>query len=234
MTNPHEPRDSSCTSYDQDTRNPQPVNTQGEPGKIDFSKKNTLFEFWHQLEEGITFLSGFLRSPKEVGSVVPSSRFLERRVVQMAQLDQADSVIELGPGTGGSTRAILRSMPKHGALMAVELDPYFVGMLSSRLKDPRLVIQHGCAEKLSEYLEQHNFPPPKAIISGIPFSTIPEEVGVGIISAIKEVLAPGGCFVAYQFRRAVADRARPIWGEPIACREFMNIPPMQVFRWCKD
>ena len=62
-----------------------------------------------------TFLQEFVRHPRQVASVVPSSRFLERRIVEAAGIRSAKVVVELGPGTGGTTRAILRS-PAHGVL----------------------------------------------------------------------------------------------------------------------
>ncbi len=69
-----------------------------------------------QQDDRLAFLKGFLREPKGVGSVIPSSRFLERKMVRMAGVAQAESVIELGPGTGGTTRAILAAMPETATL----------------------------------------------------------------------------------------------------------------------
>ena len=58
----------------------------------------------------VLFLQDFLKRPREVGSIIPSSRFLERRIVRCAELRNASTVVELGPGTGGTTRAVLRAM----------------------------------------------------------------------------------------------------------------------------
>ncbi|HLS56667.1 MAG TPA: methyltransferase type 12 [Zeimonas sp.] len=185
-----------------------------------------------QQDDRLAFLKGFLRDPRDVGSVIPSSRFLERRMVRMAGVAQAESVIELGPGTGGTTRAILAAMPASATLLAIELDPMFADHVRT-IDDRRLIVHQGSAEHLAELIAAHRLRPPNAILSGIPFSTMPEDVGTRIIEAIRDVLAPGGCFVAYQFRGAVADRARPILGEPEVSPEFLNIPPMRVYRWRK-
>ena len=185
-----------------------------------------------QQDDRLAFLKGFLRDPRDVGSVIPSSRFLERRMVRMAGVAQAESVIELGPGTGGTTRAILAAMPASATLLAIELDPMFADHVRT-IDDRRLIVHQGSAENLAELIAAHRLRPPNAILSGIPFSTMPEDVGTRIIEAIRDVLAPGGCFVAYQFRGAVADRARPILGEPEVSPEFLNIPPMRVYRWRK-
>ena len=185
-----------------------------------------------QQDDRLAFLKGFLREPKGVGSVIPSSRFLERKMVRMAGVAQAESVIELGPGTGGTTRAILAAMPETATLLAIELDPAFADHVRN-IDDRRLIVHQGSAEHLAELIAAHRLRAPNAILSGIPFSTMPEDVGTRIIEAIRDVLAPGGCFVAYQFRGAVAERARPILGEPDVSPEFFNIPPMRVYRWRK-
>lgn len=185
-----------------------------------------------QQDDRLAFLKGFLRDPRDVGSVIPSSRFLERRMVRMAGVAQAESVIELGPGTGGTTRAILSAMPEHATLLAIELDPMFADLVRG-IEDRRLIVHQGSAEHLPELIAAHRLRAPNAILSGIPFSTMPEAVGTRIIEAIRDVLAPGGCFVAYQFRGAVAERARPILGEPEVSPEFLNFPPMRVYRWRK-
>jgi phospholipid N-methyltransferase len=185
-----------------------------------------------QHDDRLAFLKGFLRQPRDVGSVIPSSRFLERRMVRMAGVAQAQSVVELGPGTGGTTRAILAAMTEAATLLAIELDPAFADHIRE-IDDRRLIVHQGSAEQLAEVLVAHRLRPPDAILSGIPFSTMPEAVGTRIVEAIRDVLAPGGCFVAYQFRGAVADRARPILGEPEVSAEFLNVPPMRVYRWRK-
>lgn len=52
-----------------------------------------------QPDHRFAFLQGFLERPKEVGSIIPSSRFLERRIVRAARADTAKVLVELGPGT---------------------------------------------------------------------------------------------------------------------------------------
>jgi phosphatidylethanolamine/phosphatidyl-N-methylethanolamine N-methyltransferase len=179
------------------------------------------------------FLSGFLQHPSEVGSVIPSSGRLERRLVRTAGLAQARTVVELGPGTGGTTRAFLRAMAPQARLLAIELSPVFAERLAHHHPDPRLTVQHGSAEQLAEFLHAHGLPAPDVVISGIPFSTMPREVAERIAAGVAQVLAPGGSFVAYQLRAHVARFTSPHLGEPERSMEWINIPPMQVFRWSR-
>ena len=181
----------------------------------------------------MAFLRGFLMRPREVASVVPSSRFLEGRVVRAAEVAAARCVVELGPGTGGTTRALLRALGPRARLLAIELNPDFCARLRQRVGDPRLLLQAGSAESLADYLARHGLPAPDAVISGIPFSTMPQEVAQRIAAAVDASLAPGGRFVAYQLRPHVADYVAPHLGAPRQVWEWRNLPPMRVFRWVK-
>ena len=183
-----------------------------------------------QPDERLVFLQGFLRRPQQVGSVIPSSRFLERRLVTLADVKHARLVVELGPGTGGTTRALLAALPENAKLLCIELEASFAARLK-RESDPRLIVHHGSAEQLAETLAAYQLGAPDAVISGIPFSTIPPAVGTRIIESIRAALAPAGCFVAYQVRGTVAELARPLLGAPDVTLELLNIPPVRVFRW---
>lgn len=181
---------------------------------------------------GLAFLLGFLRRPGLVGSVVPSSRFLERRLVNIADIAKARLVVELGPGTGGTTRAILDALPKDARLLAIEIDPRFASLLRAD-PDPRLTVQLGSAEQIREILAAHGLSQPDAIISGIPFSTMPPLLGQRILHVLWHCLAPGGRFVAYQFREQVALIGRELLGQPDIEVELLNVPPVRVYCWRK-
>jgi phospholipid N-methyltransferase len=183
--------------------------------------------------DALEFLRGFLRHPAQVGSVVPSSVRLEQRLVRNAAIAQARTVVELGPGTGGTTNALLQALPAGGRLLAIELDEAFHGHLQQSLHDPRLLLELGSAERLAEILAARRLPAPDAIVSGIPFSTMPPQVADRIAAAIAQVLRPGGRFVAYQVRAHVARYATPYLGQPDKQWELVNIPPVQVFTWAK-
>ncbi len=181
---------------------------------------------------GVDFFRGFLRSPEQVGSIIPSSRFLERRILAMAELDDARCVVELGPGTGGTTRAILEAMRPDARLLTIELDAHFSAILE-KIGDPRLIAHTGSAADLASILTDHGLGAPDIVISGIPFSTMPREIGTSTIEAVRDSLAPGGRFLAYQFRGHVGRIGEPILGKPEVELEILNIPPMRFYRWRK-
>ena len=185
-----------------------------------------------QRGSGFAFFLGFLRRPHLVGSVIPSSRFLERRLVNVADIAKARLVVELGPGTGGTTRAILDTLSEESKLLAIEINPKFASLLGYD-PDPRLIVHLGSAEYIPEALAIYGLSRPDAVVSGIPFSTMPFALGQRILSAVWSCLAPGGRFVAYQFRRQVVLLGRELLGTPEIEVELLNVPPVRVYHWRK-
>lgn len=178
------------------------------------------------------FLSEFLKHPRQVASIIPSSRFLEKRVTQLAGISSAGTVVELGAGTGGTTRAILRELPANGRLLVIEINPRFCAMLG-RIQDPRLIVHNGSALDIQKALALHNLPAADVIVSGIPFSTMSTDSGTCIIQAVKTALRPGGRFAAYQVSNQVQVLATPLLGPAQVETEVLNIPPMRIYRWEK-
>ena len=179
----------------------------------------------------LAFLRGFLKKPKEVGSIIPSSRFMEKRIVRAAELARADVVIELGPGTGGTTRALLGHMKR--LRLAMEINPHFVRLLRRTIRDPRLIVHEGSAQEIASALADNGLGAADVILSGIPFSTMQREVGLGILHSVYDNLAPSGRFVAYQFRDRVGNLGRHVFGSPHVETELLNVPPMRIYRWDK-
>ncbi len=182
----------------------------------------------------VAFFRGFLRDPSQVASIIPSSRFLENRILEAAGLTHARLAVELGPGTGGTTRTFLRELGPDARLLSIELSAHFHELLDS-IEDSRLINHLGSAEHLTDILASHGLGKPDVVISGIPFSKMPGNISTRVVHAIKENLAENGRFVAYQFRRDVARYTDPIMGPSATPRlEVRNIPPMRVYRWHKS
>ena len=184
------------------------------------------------MADRLTFLKGFLQRPREVGSVVPSSRFLAQRLLRVIDAAHARTLVELGPGTGGPTRAVLKALPADARLLAIDTNPAFVRELAA-IRDPRLHVAEGSAADLAALIRQHGLTAPDIVFSGIPFSTLPEAVADGILESVWAALTPGGRFTAYQFRDAVCRQGRRVMGEPLVECEWVNLPPMHFYSWDK-
>lgn len=186
-----------------------------------------------RLNGKFAFIQEYLKHPLQIASIIPSSRFLERRIVIASGVSYSSTVVELGPGTGGTTRAILDAMPHESKLLCIEMNPHFYELVSN-IKDPRLKVHLGNACNLKEIISTYNLDAPNVVISGIPFSTISPAVGSQIIDAISSSLAPNGRFVAYQFSSKVSILCKPFLGSAQTEMEVFNIPPMRVYQWEKN
>lgn len=185
-----------------------------------------------QVNGRLVFIQEFLKHPFQIGSIIPSSRFLERRIVEAAEAKVADVIIELGPGTGGVTQAMLRAMQPHSRLLSIEINPIFNSLVST-ITDNRLTAHLGNARDLKKIISIYGLDPPHSIVSGIPFSTMSHSAGSQIIEAVSSVLPPNGRFVAYQVNTQVATLCRPFLGPEQTSLELFNIPPMRIFQWTK-
>lgn len=181
----------------------------------------------------LAFFQEFLKHPLQIGSIIPSSRFLERRILEAAAIASAKTIVELGSGTGGTTRAILRAMPQHAKLLSIEINPHFHTLVSS-IEDDRLIAHLGNACGLKEIISTYGLGAPEVVISGIPFSTMKHSEGSQVIETISSLLAPNGRFVAYQVSKRVASLCRPFLGSEQIMVELLNIPPMRVYKWEKN
>jgi phospholipid N-methyltransferase len=178
------------------------------------------------------FLREFLRQPMQLGTFVPSSRFLERRVVRLAEVHRARVVVELGAGVGGITSRTLENLPDRGRLVAVELSAPLARVLRT-WSDPRLIVHEGSAIDFRTALGQSQLASPDVIICGIPLSVMPRQHATSLMNDAWESLAPGGRLVVYQFRRDVERIATFSAHAPAVEVEPLNIPPLRVYCWYK-
>lgn len=204
--------------------------------RIDHSREAQLKQKVQQLRMGIldriVFLQEFLKHPRQVASIVPSSRFLERHIVELADIRSARTIVELGTGTAGTTRAILDAMSPDAKLLCIEINPQLCALLG-RIRDRRLFVHCGNAYELRDVLSSYGLEDPEAVVSGIPFSTMHRTTAQRVLETISSALVPGGRFVAYQVSSQVDDLSSPLLGPARVEVEFRNIPPVRLYRWEK-
>ena len=178
---------------------------------------------------GLLFASHFFRHPRMLGSIVPSSRFLIRQLLEPVDWSQARVIVEYGPGVGVITSEVLRRMRPDAMLIAIETNPAFVSFLRSSIQDERLHVVEASAEAVDEILRGYGQSNASYVISGIPFKTIPDDLRDTIVRKTHSVLRPDGRFLVYQFSDAVRPYLEKVFRRVSRDFELLNIIPARLF-----
>jgi phospholipid N-methyltransferase len=177
----------------------------------------------------LLFARNFFRHPRMLGSIIPSSRFLIRQLLQPVDWAAARVIVEYGPGVGSITAEILQRMRPDALLIAIETNSDFVEFLRRAFPDRRLRVMEGSAESVDEILRQHGHEHVDYIISGIPFSTIPADLRERILLKTFGALAPGGSFLVYPFSTRVLPDLQRIFHYVKRRFEPLNVLPAHLF-----
>ena len=177
----------------------------------------------------LLFAKNFVKYPKLLGSVVPSSPFLVNHLLSFINWEQARVIVEYGPGVGTITGEILKRMHADAVLIAIELNPEFVEILDGSIRDRRLRVVHGSATDVRTILADLQLEYADYIISGIPYTTLPDSVRRHILAESRHLLRPQGALVIYQFTRTVLPYLEPMFGRVNEEFNLLNILPARIF-----
>jgi phosphatidylethanolamine/phosphatidyl-N-methylethanolamine N-methyltransferase len=185
-----------------------------------------------RLDDEVRFLRSWIEKPLHMGAVMPSSKLLARTMAQYVDVDSKGPVIELGPGTGAITNALIEHGVDQKRLVLVEYNPGFCALLRDRYPQARVV--QGDAYALRDSLGDLLDAPASAVVSGLPLVTKPMLTRLKLIRDAFLALAPGAPFV--QFTYSVAPpipKSLPGVSTQASERIWMNLPPARVWVYRK-
>jgi phosphatidylethanolamine/phosphatidyl-N-methylethanolamine N-methyltransferase len=186
-----------------------------------------------RLDDEVRFLRSWIEKPLHMGAVMPSGRVLARTMAQYVDIRSRGPVIELGPGTGAITSALIEHGVDQKRLVLVEYNPGFCALLRDRYPHARIV--QGDAYTLRDSLRNMLSTPASAVVSGLPLVTKPMLTRLKLIREAFLALAPGAPFV--QFTYSVAPpipKSLPGVSTEASERIWMNLPPARVWVYRKD
>ena len=172
----------------------------------------------------------FVRAPGVVAEPLPSTSSVGRAMAEQVDLARAKVVVELGPGTGVVTRELLKRLPADGRLLAIELSQAFAAQLPAWIGDPRLTVIQGSAESVDEHLRSHGVERADAVVSSLPFASMPASRRRSILARTHSVMRPGARFVAMQYVPfALLSILKEEFGQARIARWCpVNLPPLFV------
>ena len=124
-----------------------------------------------RLDDEVRFLRSWIEKPLHMGAVMPSSKLLARTMAQYVDVDSEGPVVELGPGTGAITNALIEHGVDQKRLVLVEYNPGFCALLRDRY--PQAKVVQGDAYALRDSLGEVLDAPASAVVSGLPLVTKP-------------------------------------------------------------
>ena len=174
------------------------------------------------------FIRSWIEKPLSTGAVMPSSRVLARAMARYVDPQAAGPVIELGPGTGPVTQALVKQGIDPARLILVEFNPDFCRLLRSRY--PQATVVQGDAYRLRRLLETYVDEPAAAIVSGLPLVTKPLRTRLRLISDAMTLLATGAPFVQFTYAM-LPPIPKELSGVRAEASEliWMNLPPARVW-----
>jgi phosphatidylethanolamine/phosphatidyl-N-methylethanolamine N-methyltransferase len=181
-----------------------------------------------RLDDEVRFISSWLHSPLKTGAVSPSSPALAKAMAAEIDLDIPGPVVELGPGTGPVTEAILaRGVPPE-RLITVEYNPGFCRLVRKRF--PGVNVVQGDGYALADTLGELGQKPLAAIVSSLPLMTRPMPVRMRTLIGALKLLRPGAPFIQFTYAMTAPIPPRPArYSLAASPRIWLNLPPARVW-----
>ncbi|MFM2296098.1 MAG: hypothetical protein RLZZ350_2511 [Verrucomicrobiota bacterium] len=175
------------------------------------------------------FVQEWLANPQHTGAIAPSSPRLAAAMARWLPKDPNSFVVELGPGTGAVTGALLKRGLREDRLVAIEQNPRMAERLQKKF--PRACVIEGDAWKLDELLAAELPPGAKvgAVFSSLPIMNFPKPHAEALAEKIHAVLHARGTWVQYSYLIALeklpgSGRFNRLGSDMV----WLNLPPARV------
>jgi phosphatidylethanolamine/phosphatidyl-N-methylethanolamine N-methyltransferase len=192
-----------------------------------FEQKNGI-----RLDDEVRFIRSWIEKPLSIGAVTPSGKVLARTMARYVDPDVDGPVIELGPGTGPVTEALVAQGVAPSRLVLVEYNPEFCRLLRARY--PEATVVRGDAYGLRRVLGGLLSQPAAAVVSGLPLVTKPLRTRLRLLYDAFSMMLPGAPFVQFTYAVLPPIPKRPVGVTADASeRIWLNLPPARVWVYRK-
>ena len=181
-----------------------------------------------RLDDEMQFIRSWIEKPLSTGAVMPSSKALARTMARHVDPNASGPVIELGPGTGPVTEALVKQGVDPARLILVEFNSDFCRLLRARY--PAATVVQGDAYRLRRLLTTYVTEPVAAVVSSLPLMTKPLRTRLRLISDVMALLTPNAPFVQFTYAM-VPPIPKALSGITAQASEliWLNLPPARVW-----
>lgn len=184
------------------------------------------------MQEKVAFFKEAVKNFKTSGTLIPSSRFLVKRILKNIDFSNSELIVEFGPGNGIITKEILKRLKPSATLVCFEINEVFYNKLSA-ITNNQLIVLNISAEEIQLEIEKLGFYQVDAIISSLPLTMLPKETSIQIIKNAYQGLKTNGFFVQYQYSTLFLKQFKSIFDEKVTLDfEPLNLPPAFLYT-CK-
>ena len=178
------------------------------------------------LTDRFRFLRAFVANPRQVGAILPTSRWAVRDMLDLADVPRAELVVELGAGTGVQTGEILARLGPNARLVSLEIDPDLAKLLDERYDDPRLQVVCDSAENLDAHLGGKRA---DVLVSALPYTSFDAALRRRVLDLLPVALAPGGVLLVIQYSPLILRELRRRFPSVQQRITPWNVPPAFLY-----
>lgn len=180
------------------------------------------------------FLMEYVKSPRTVGAIAPSSAKLALNMVQDINFNEAKCIVEYGPGTGVFTDKIIERKKKNTLLILFERNKdFYMHLVEKYVGIDNIIIINDSAENVYKHLENIGIREVDYVISGLPFASLPLSISDTILERTKGILKNEGLFITFQYTLLKKGFIEGYFEKIEFKHVFINLPPAYVLK-CKN
>lgn len=183
------------------------------------------------IQSNSLFLKQFVTKPRSVGAILPSSKFLAKKMVAQIDFGKARCIVEIGPGTGAFTEQLLKHRKSSQCqLILIETNERFCRQLQDKYQHiENLQIIHDSGEKVNFYKMKYEIEQIDYVVSGIPFSSLPKQVSKNILISVTKAIGTTGSLILFQYSLFKVKTITQFFDITHIERSWLNVPPALVF-----
>ncbi len=177
----------------------------------------------------MSFFQSFLRNPKAVGAFFPTGASYSHLACKQVDWATVENIAELGAGDGAVTQYIVQYLKPHQKLFVFETDAELLRVLQTKVHQDNVIVIHDSAEHLKKYLKEHSVESLDVVFSEVPLVSLPKQVTINILDAVKSTLKIGGKFLQISYSLFGKKKIESFFDQVSLKFTLFNLPPAFLY-----